>query len=589
MDGRDLARCISTEKICGVDVYTVSQEKGAVYREDRHLDANFNRHDFVKNLRKRFGEDCCFDEIILDYFWIPQGWDASHWSKSFFEKTLVSFAAENMLREETGAIYLPFCLHCFKSVRMAFHKLKQYFNVSFIRKNELSQVSLWKGTQGIDPFNMQHFLGKKLNQEDIYCTFGPRDVAEAMEDSGISKSVLVKLARSLEDFHSIRFICLTLLPGKRPALTKKTFGSYIGCIAPSKVERGFYQMELDSSSNIKAETNIISCTPARRSTYETKPQTPTVRRCLFPAEESGYAVFVPRPSNSEISMENTVATSLRNRETRGRHVNDTPISIADSEQSRGRRRGRPPKNAITPSKKLSIDSPSSKLINTIENPRARKRGRPPENDIIPSTKSSVESPSSNLINIIENPRARKRGRPPKNDMNSSKSSSIGSPSSNSIISSEKPPTRKRGRPPKSCVTSNTSSGVTSPSLNSITISEETRARKRGRPPKSSIGAPSVRDSLPAPAIVTPMGTPDVPGSPISNENKRSRSQSPSQILLSPQALFSSCLISNTFDAMPRHYFDVKSQGEVGNSSLDGEVGCAPIEIHEDGFCRVYEV
>jgi hypothetical protein len=436
-------------------VYTVSQEKGAVYREDRHLDANFNRHDFVKNLRKRFGEDCCFDEIILDYFWIPQGWDASHWSKSFFEKTLVSFAAENMLREGTGAVYLPFCLHCFKSVHLVFHKLKQYFNVSFIRKNELTKVSLWKGTQGIDPFNMQHFLGKKLNQEDIYCTFGPKDVAEAMEDPGVSKSVLIKLARSLEDFHSIRFICLTLLPGKRPALTNHTFGSFIGCIAPSKVERGFYQMEVDSFKTMKAGTNIFNCLPAQRTTIVTKTQTARVRRCLFPAEERGDTALISESSNSEKSIESTVATSLRNGKARESRAKNTP----------------------------------------------------------------------NLITISESLRARKRGRPPKNDMASSKSSSIGSPSvRDNFIALKVPNHRYNTRKKTSCV-------------------------------------------KPAPAIVTPVGiaTPDAPGSPISIGNKRNRSQSQTQVQLAPQVLFPSFFIANTFDTMPRHYFDVKSQGEAGSS------------------------
>ena len=34
MDGRDLAHCVATEKECQVDVYSVSQEKAALYRAD---------------------------------------------------------------------------------------------------------------------------------------------------------------------------------------------------------------------------------------------------------------------------------------------------------------------------------------------------------------------------------------------------------------------------------------------------------------------------------------------------------------------------------------------------------------------------
>lgn len=381
MDGRDLARCISTEKVCGVDVYTVSQEKGAVYREDRHLDANFNRRDFVRNLRKRFGEDCCFDEIILDYFWIPQGWDASHWTKSFFEKTLVAFATENVLRERTGAIYLPFCLHCFKFIHICFDKLKQYFNVSFIRKKDLKKVSLWKGTQNIDAVAMQHFLGKHLYQEEIYCTFGPKDIAEAMDDPRVSKHELIELARSLEDFHSIRFLRLKLLPGKRPAISKQACGSFIGCIDPFKVKRGFYHMGVDSVTSPRVGTKAVrksSLSPAR-SRGEVKAQiqpTRTIKRCLFPAEKSKTPVVV---SDSSASSDST--DGKFNRQSYLAHVSEsfqtpekgTPCATPISERSSSSKRVRTSKTESTQMQVSPIDTPSVMINVVTQLPRSPQK------------------------------------------------------------------------------------------------------------------------------------------------------------------------------------------------------------------------
>jgi hypothetical protein len=73
MDGRDLARCLAMEQCHKVDAYTVSQEQGAVYDDTKHVHANFNRASFCKLLRKTFGDGIQFRQIILDYFWIPQG------------------------------------------------------------------------------------------------------------------------------------------------------------------------------------------------------------------------------------------------------------------------------------------------------------------------------------------------------------------------------------------------------------------------------------------------------------------------------------------------------------------------------------
>jgi hypothetical protein len=155
MDGRDLVRVVATEYEASAHLYTVSQEEGACYRQDRHMNGNFNRTNFVRRLQEHF---LCidFDQVILDYFWIPAGWDLEHWSRSLFSNTLVELARQDVLPyreprpgELLGSVILPFCYHCFKEVIGNFKHLRRYYDVSFLRKHELEKVPLWRGTQQV--------------------------------------------------------------------------------------------------------------------------------------------------------------------------------------------------------------------------------------------------------------------------------------------------------------------------------------------------------------------------------------------------------------------------------------------------------
>ena len=163
MDGRDLARVVATEYDSNADLYTVSQEEGANYRNDRHMNGNFNRTNFVRRLQEHF---LCleFDQVILDYFWIPAGWDVQHWSRTLFGHTLVELAKHDVLPyrapregELLGSVILPFCYHCFKEVIGNFKQLRRYYDVSFLRKHELHKVPLWKGTRQIGAKPMRKF------------------------------------------------------------------------------------------------------------------------------------------------------------------------------------------------------------------------------------------------------------------------------------------------------------------------------------------------------------------------------------------------------------------------------------------------
>ena len=268
MDGRDLLRCVETEKACNVNVFCVSREQAAVYREDRHLDANFNRSSsFIKVLKRQF-DGRRFQQVVLDWFWIPPGWDDSHWSRSFFVSTLSLLAREGLL-EEDGRVFLPFCFHCFKEVIGSFESLRLYYNVSFLRKDELDTICLWKGTNRIDPRTMQDTLGKTIQQEEVYCTFGPRHV-QSTNEKFVSRQELLDVVGRLEDFHSVRFIALDLID--KTSRDNDRQGTIVGLQDPSTIQRGF------TSPNIcgVTATTMSSATKPMRTKQPTRS-----RRRLF--------------------------------------------------------------------------------------------------------------------------------------------------------------------------------------------------------------------------------------------------------------------------------------------------------------------
>mmetsp|Transcript_3633 Transcript_3633/g.8766 ORF Transcript_3633/g.8766 Transcript_3633/m.8766 type:complete len:1555 (-) Transcript_3633:156-4820(-) len=275
MDARDHARCVETELAYDdkdVQVYTVSREVGGVYRKDRHIYANFNNSRTLCNqLQKSFGWNTKFQQVILDYYWMPTGWLVTRWAKSLFQNTLPDLVRHRLLEcsaagstststsssstsptnsdeesekpnedatddndidnndetgndqsdeqskteeenvpveMEKGVVFLPFCAHVCKELVGAIKILRQYYTITFVKKSELAAHSLWKGTMRIDGDLMQHRLGKRLDQEEIYCTFNPTDIYKSMEDAHIRKDDVMTMLLSIDDYENIRMIRL---------------------------------------------------------------------------------------------------------------------------------------------------------------------------------------------------------------------------------------------------------------------------------------------------------------------------------------------------------------------------------------------
>jgi hypothetical protein len=94
--------------------------------------------------------------------------------------------------------------------------LLRYYDVSFVGRDQLDQIVLWRGTQAIDRRVMQGILGKRLDQEEVYCHMGDfvRKLMEQEESSIVSRHVLLEYARRIPSAHDIRFIALRPVSNK---------------------------------------------------------------------------------------------------------------------------------------------------------------------------------------------------------------------------------------------------------------------------------------------------------------------------------------------------------------------------------------
>jgi hypothetical protein len=296
IDGRDLARCIATENAGSASshqAYTVSMQSASIYLKDRHVDANFNNSRKLRRAMKNAFGEVQFQQIILDYYWMPsvsldvmlyvrslllflpnfsysiififvKGWLQTHWGKSFFTETLpdlvrnklISFpraqtrtskssnigntsnantgnngtphTKDNKTTEndknvvfdaggfEEGVVFLPFCAHVCIELLGAIKILKNFYAITFVKKSELPGHILWKGTTSIDVNVMQHILGKRLDQEEICCTFDRNVIKQTMVGAHVNEDELMGMLSCIEDFDNIRMIRLRPLRQHEP-------------------------------------------------------------------------------------------------------------------------------------------------------------------------------------------------------------------------------------------------------------------------------------------------------------------------------------------------------------------------------------
>lgn len=307
MDARDLARCVATEQATNSQVYSVSKEVGGMYRGDRHLYADFNARNFCQALQNQFGRDVQFNQIVLDYYWMPAGWLVTRWTKTFFQQTLPELVRRNLLTfpsrrrgrsrkdsYEEGVIYLPFCSHVCKELVGGIDTLKDYFEISFVHKNNLSGHSLWKGTMNIDAEVMQNRLGKRLDQEELYCTFRPRDIYANMEDSHVSKQDVMRTLLAIKDYDEVRMIRLRPLRQHekvsvfRERLWRNEIGGFTG------LDLGLGK-EMEKRMDLKKDPKMVSKKETKRRGKHNVTQRRVLRASYYQIYNNGsFQIVTPK-------------------------------------------------------------------------------------------------------------------------------------------------------------------------------------------------------------------------------------------------------------------------------------------------------
>ncbi|KAL3784824.1 hypothetical protein ACHAW5_004598 [Stephanodiscus triporus] len=250
IDGRDLARVVALEADNDILAYTVSVAEGSSY-DQRHLNANFNSRTLVEQMHKRWGKSVRFRQVILDYFWSPSGsWAINHWQRSFFNDNIPRFVVENLLNfgdlekdyvfvsakeanvaedyvsSTAAVVYLPFCSHCLIQVVACYDRLSQFYAISFLRKDELEEHTLWKATNTISPASMKGWLAKSINQEDIYCTLDEKQIKNSIVDDYVTKEAVLEVFRMIARSGEVRMIKLTALVMYHPNYPKSDFARW---------------------------------------------------------------------------------------------------------------------------------------------------------------------------------------------------------------------------------------------------------------------------------------------------------------------------------------------------------------------------
>ena len=203
MDCRDLARIQATEYNSGYDIYTISRCKtyGYRHRQDRHIDVDFNTRQLQIKIKEKFTKDGIrFKMVIFDYYWIPNSYlDIKKMIMNIMQLQKEYILATNCI------VLLPFCLKFFEQVMIQSGNIKEYFIISYVDK---TSNPLWQATQTISGDHMQNNFEKLRQQEDIYCTFTPKNIIQSGTHAHITTEDIKREYNTIPNVKDVRFIKL---------------------------------------------------------------------------------------------------------------------------------------------------------------------------------------------------------------------------------------------------------------------------------------------------------------------------------------------------------------------------------------------
>lgn len=205
--GRDTARCLAMEAHHNVNVYTLAVENDAPARSDRHITATFSGKNTIDDIKSVVPQGEYFEQIALDYFWMPKGYLHDRIGRRMLRERLVGFAEEVL--KPGGSVYFPFHIDVLRRLAGGESLWKTYYDISFIRRDDEAQLRqhiLWSATHTIPKETMHGVFEKEPGQETLYCRVHAREVLSAQLPPSSHISAL--LAGILDDIEEYRFVCL---------------------------------------------------------------------------------------------------------------------------------------------------------------------------------------------------------------------------------------------------------------------------------------------------------------------------------------------------------------------------------------------
>jgi hypothetical protein len=205
-DKRDLARCTKIEEMFDANVYTVSMAtKGGVLQNERHLAFDFSNKGFIKNLKDKFGAEIVFDQVVLDYIWMPDCYVNDNMKKAFYEIVLPNLPS---LLKSQGKIFLPGLPSICINLMAANDKLKEHYEITFRGEADLDDHLLWKATQNI-AVTMEDTYMKENDQLKAYADLAKK--LSATSSPEVRKEDIDAVCACINGVPKARMICLSRL------------------------------------------------------------------------------------------------------------------------------------------------------------------------------------------------------------------------------------------------------------------------------------------------------------------------------------------------------------------------------------------
>lgn len=128
---RDRVRCEAMNEV--FEVYSLDDKHDeSLAVTGRHCQANFaDPRRMISSMLDTWPEGISFDEIILDYFFLPAGWAAQRWTQKFFRDTLPILVEWNILKPG-GIVWLPHVSHSSMMVKEFASALSTMYTIELV-------------------------------------------------------------------------------------------------------------------------------------------------------------------------------------------------------------------------------------------------------------------------------------------------------------------------------------------------------------------------------------------------------------------------------------------------------------------------